>query len=563
VIPRTLPVVLAVATLAGGRPVAQTPSPAPQAQGAAPAAPAAPAPASCATFSPPCGPDSLPQPGVPRGEVIKAEFSGSAIYPGTWREYWVYLPPGLDRGTPAPVMVFQDGLQYNAPVVFDNLIARNAIPKVVGVFVMHGRVRAGREGARDRMNRSVEYDTFSDAYARFLLTELLPHVEKAHGITLTTDPNARAIAGNSSGAIAAFAAAWTRPDAFRRVFSAIGTYVGLRGGNNVALHVRLAEPKPIRVFLQDGSKDLNNYTGDWFLANQDLLSALTYAGYDVAHEWGDGEHNSRHATAIFPKAVEWLWKGYPAPIAANAAGASRQDVAQLLAPGEGWAPLDTHQVVDGWVPGPDGRRYAAARDTKQIVARTDGGPAGVVAERTPATAITVSHAGHVYAVDAISRTLFFVPKGGRAAAVDETLARPTGVALSADQSTLYVADADRQLAYAYRLEPDGKPTDKQAYIYVHHLPGAFHESEAGPMTVDREGRIYMLTGLGIQVFDQLGKCHGILALPGDGRATAITFGGPDFSHLVVRRGDRIYSRRIKASGAPSWMAPVTPPQPRL
>ena len=216
-------------------------------------------------------------------------------------------------------MVFQDGLQYQAPVVFDNLIARKAIPKMVGVFVMHGRVKSGRDDARDRMNRSYEYDSFSDTYARFLLEEMLPFVEKTHGIVLTKDPNARAIAGNSSGAIAAFAAAWTRPDAFRRVFSAIGTYVGLRGGNNVALHVRLSEPKPIRVFLQDGKNDLNNYTGDWFITNQDMLSALTYAGYDVAHEWGDGEHNSRHATAIFPKVVEWLWKGYPAPIVANAA----------------------------------------------------------------------------------------------------------------------------------------------------------------------------------------------------------------------------------------------------
>ncbi len=258
-------------------------------------------------------------------------------------------------------MVFQDGLQYQAPVVLDNLIARKAIPPMVGVFVMHGRVRAGRDDARDRMNRSYEYDSFNDTYARFLLEEMLPFVEKTHGVALTTDPNARAIAGNSSGAIAAFAAAWTRPDAFRRVFSAIGTYVGLRGGNNVALHVRLSEPKPIRVFLQDGKNDLNNYTGDWFMTNQDMLSALTYAGYDVAHEWGDGEHNSRHATAIFPKVVEWLWKGYPAPIVANAAGASKQDVTQLTIPGEDWAPVDEPLIADGWVPGPDQRRYAAAR----------------------------------------------------------------------------------------------------------------------------------------------------------------------------------------------------------
>ncbi len=349
------------------------------------------------------------------------------------------------------------------------------------------------------------------------------------------------------------------------MFSAIGTYVGLRGGNNVALHVRLTEPKPIRVYLQDGRNDLNNYTGDWFVANQDMLSALTYAGYDVAHEWGDGEHNSRHATAIFPKVVEWLWKGYPAPIVANAAKASKQDVTQLTIPGEDWQEVDHYHVVDGWVPGPPGpdERYAATRATKQIVAKRDGGAPRVVAERTPATALTVSHAGHVYAVDETSHTLFFVPKGGTARQIDDTLARPGGVALSADQSQLYVADAGRQLSYAYRIQADGTPVDKQPYIYVHHQPGAAHDNGAAGMAVDTEGRIYMATALGIQVFDQLGKCHGILPLPGEGRATAVAFGGPEFSHLAVLRGGRIYVRRIKATGAPSWFAPVTPPAPRL
>ena len=177
------------------------------------------------------GPDSKVQPEVPAGEVMKGEFDQSKVYPGTWREYWVYVPRQLDRTKPAPVMVFQDGLQYNAPVVFDNLIHKKAIPPLVGVFVMHGRVKAPSADALDRMNRSFEYDSVSDDYARFLLEELLPFVSKTHGLTLSNDPNDRAIAGNSSGAIAAFAAAWQRPDAFRRVFSAIGTYVGLRGGN--------------------------------------------------------------------------------------------------------------------------------------------------------------------------------------------------------------------------------------------------------------------------------------------------------------------------------------------
>ncbi len=461
-------------------------------------------------------------------------------------------------------MIFQDGLQYQAPVVFDNLIARGAIPKMVGVFVMHGRVKSGRADARDRMNRSYEYDSFSDLYARFLLEEMLPFVEKTHGLVLSKDPNARAIAGNSSGAIAAFAAAWTRPDAFRRVFSAIGTYVGLRGGNNVALHVRLSEPKPIRVFLQDGKNDLNNYTGDWFMTNQDMLSALTYAGYDVAHEWGDGEHNSRHATAIFPKVVEWLWKGYPAPIVANPTNASKQDVTQLTIAGEEWRELDDPgHVRDGTAPGPDERMYSAARLTKQIVARNEAGTVSVIAEHTPTSALVVSSAGHVYAVDEISHTLYVVPKGGVAKAVDETLARPAGVALSPDQTELYVSDAGRQLSYAYRIQADGMPVDKQPYLYVQHMPGVGHEIGSAGMTVDTEGRIYLATTLGLQVFDQLGKCHGILRLPGSGTATTVGFGGPERAHLYVVRGGKTYARKIKATGAASWEAPIQAPAPRM
>ena len=134
-------------------------------------------------------------------------------------------------------MVFQDGLQYNAPVVFDNLIHKKAVPPMVGVFVMHGRVKAPSADALDRMNRSFEYDAVSDDDARFLIDEMLPYVAKTHGLTLSSDPNDRAIAGNSSGAIAAFVAAWQRPDAFRRVFSGIGTYVGLRGGDGLSVLV--------------------------------------------------------------------------------------------------------------------------------------------------------------------------------------------------------------------------------------------------------------------------------------------------------------------------------------
>jgi gluconolactonase len=200
---------------------------------------------------------------VPKGEVTKYSFDQSKIFPGTVRDYWVYVPKQYDPSKPACVYVNQDGIQFKAPEVFDELIAKNEMPITIGVFVMHGRVKAPSDQALDRFNRSYEYDGLGDNYARFLLDELLPEVEKkttsdGRPIKLSRDGNDRAIGGASSGAIGAFTAAWERPDAFRRVFSAIGTYVGLRGGNDYPTLIRKFEPKPLRVFLQDGSNDLRS-----------------------------------------------------------------------------------------------------------------------------------------------------------------------------------------------------------------------------------------------------------------------------------------------------------------
>src|SRR6266550_2961068 len=182
------------------------------------------------------GPDSKPQPDVPKGEVLKFTFDKSKIFPGTTRDYWVYVPAQYKPEKPACVYVQQDGIRFEAPTVFDNLINKKEMPVVIGVFVMPGVVKtADANTALDRFNRSYEYDGLGDSYARFLVDELLPEVETkkttdGRPIRLSHDGNDRAIGGASSGAIAAFTAAWEKPDAFSRVFSSIGTYVDLRGG---------------------------------------------------------------------------------------------------------------------------------------------------------------------------------------------------------------------------------------------------------------------------------------------------------------------------------------------
>lgn len=262
---------------------------------------------------------------VPKGDVTKYSFDQSKIFPGTVRDYWVYVPKQYDPARPACVHVNQDGVQYKAPEVFDELIHKKEMPVTIGVFVMHGKVPAPNGEALDRFNRSYEYDGLGDAYARFILDEILPEVEKktapdGRPIHLSRDGNDRAIAGASSGAICAFTAAWERPDAFRRVYSTIGTYVGLRGGNVYPTLIRKYEPKPIRIFLQDG---LNDNRGrrrgeydpkwDWHAQNRKMVAALTEKKYDVNFTWGIGSHSNKQGGAIMPDMLRWLWRDYSRP----------------------------------------------------------------------------------------------------------------------------------------------------------------------------------------------------------------------------------------------------------
>ncbi|MBA2356059.1 MAG: esterase family protein [Acidobacteria bacterium] len=235
----------------------------------------------------------------------------SRIFEGTSREWWVYVPAQYRAETPAAVMIFQDGAGSRTfvPTVFDNLIARGDMPVTVAIFVQPGAFEGGRS------NRSVEYDTLSDRYARFLLEEILPEVEKT--VALRQDAAGRAIAGASSGGICAFTVAWERPDAFSKVLSWIGSFTNIasgptvrEGGHNYQALVRKTPPKPIRVFLQDGANDLDNVHGNWPLANQTMARSLAYARYDYRFEYGQGFHSNRHGRAILPDSLRWLWRDH-------------------------------------------------------------------------------------------------------------------------------------------------------------------------------------------------------------------------------------------------------------
>lgn len=262
------------------------------------------------------GPDSMEQPGVPKGQITTLTFADSKVYPGTTRKVQIYVPQQYDPKTPACIMVFQDGSNYanpkglfRVPTVLDNLIHKKELPVMIAIFVDPGVIPADKPGAKDRPNRSFEYDTLSDQYARFLETEILPLVAKQYN--LRSDAAGRGIGGISSGGICAFTAAWERPDLFSKVLSHVGSFTNIRGGDAYPGIIRKTEPKKIRVFLQGGEKDLDNQFGHWPLANQQMAAALRYMKYDYKFEFGTEGHNGKHGGAILPESLRWLWRDTP------------------------------------------------------------------------------------------------------------------------------------------------------------------------------------------------------------------------------------------------------------
>ncbi len=259
------------------------------------------------------GPAAQIQDGVPQGKVISARLNSSRVFPGTVRDYWIYVPAQYTGQTPANVMIFQDGRGYvdrngptPVPTVFDNLIHQSGMPVTIGVFVNPGVVPPSRDGGLSRKNRSFEYDTLSDQYARFLIDELLPIVAKAY--RLTDRPEGRAVAGISSGGICAFTVAWERPDYFRKVLCHVGSFTNIRGGHVYPALIRKSEKRPIRVFLQEGKNDLDNLHGSWPLSNEQMAQALKFAEYDYRFVIGTGGHNRKHGGALLAESLRWLWR---------------------------------------------------------------------------------------------------------------------------------------------------------------------------------------------------------------------------------------------------------------
>jgi len=561
--------------------------------------------------------DSKPQAEVLKGTMLKGTHTAreGSVFPGTQREYQIYLPAGHDKSRPAAFMVFQDGVIYQAPVVFDNLIAKNDIPPLVGIFIKPGVVPAANDNALPRFNRSYEYDSITPTYSQFLIDEFLPAIEAKHGLNLSTDPNRAAISGNSSGGICAFMVAWHRPDRFRRVFTGVGTYVGIHGADQLPVLVRKFEPKPLRVFLQSGTGDNNLYCGDWWMANQLMERSLTWAGYDVNHAWGEGGHNQKHASQIFPDVLRWLWRDWQTNIEvkANPKGESKwkgyevvgaegqwksifdetKSVASLTANANGDVIALNYDAGGIWKLSEASPRKIASTGsddhglgTSQLAFTKNGkllgtgksnvnGMSFVLEDGTRRAfdassglggwSFCLTHAGWIYMSTGPSKSLVSFPYAEADNQIKEPvkIAVPTSIyrlALSPDQSCLYAIHDDVRHVWCYRIGVDHTLDHGQSYVYLETREDV--ALDARGLCVDTNGWLYVATSLGIQVCDQAGRVNFIIPTPK--QPLDVCFGGKDLSELFIACGDTIYKRPTKAKGVVSGQqAPIKPPPPKL
>jgi gluconolactonase len=579
-----------------------------QVDASAPAAPViderVPAPSNNYTLTP----DSLPQQSAPAGKTFSFSLADSKIFPGTTRTITVYIPAAYKGNKPACLYIGLDNLDFSAPTVFDNLIAQHAMPITIAIGISSGTVASAAAPENPRFDRSFEFDSLNNRLPRFILDEVIPEVERrrtpdGNAILLSSNPDDRAIGGASTGGIGAFTVAWERPDAFHRVFTAIGTFVGMRGGEQYYVLVRKTEPKPLRIFMQDGVHDEwpgGPEMGDWWMSNLTMNRALGYAGYDVRHIWGAGTHNGNQAASIFPSAMRWLWRDWPSPIHA---GESGNPVLQaILQPHSDWQSVVTncapaahlasnprgtvfyggetlYDIADTAAaePVPCSRTGAAVAfgfgaDGTLYKARPDGGltiprsPGAVNAVRVLAKdlhiqSFTVTNRGNVYATTETASgmsELWLIPSTGTPVRLDTGLKGASGVGLSPDGVWLCVTQRLSRSGISYRILRNGM-LDSRAPFYDFYVPASADDSGANEVAMDRDGRAYAATRMGVQVFDRNGRVTAILPLPGHAPAIGLCFGGQDFDTLYVASGGTIYKRKLRIRGAPPWAAPIKLP----
>ena len=499
-----------------------------------------------------------------QGEVMKFVLDDSEIYPGTKREVLVYVPRQYDGTRPACLLVCMDGILYDATTVMDNLIASGEMPVTIGVFVNPGVVY-DEDGEVVRYNRCKEFDSTDDNFAQFIEKEVLVKVEgmqteSGKVVRISSDANDRAITGASSGGIAAFTVAWNRPDLFSRVYTTVGTFVAMRGGNNYSNIVRKTEPKPLRIYMQDGWYDVwNPIFGEWFEHNLLMESAFNFAGYEMFHHWNRGNHSIKYGTLAFPDAMRWLWKGYPARVQK---GWSNNGMLQdILLENEDWQEVALPAAVDS--------ELFAAQDHSAVFASQGKiytvSAAGVVeqvgtlksGERLMGDGLTAKgsnlYKNGVKVADGLSglQAVQALADGKylalcKAKSKENVLTVNVGcraLAVAPDYRFCVTGEENTHHLISTVIDQRGKMLYSEPFYYLHDLSNGIAQ-QSGNMAFDTNGNLYIATQMGVQVADHNGRVRAILSLPA-GRVHSLAFSG---NYLYVLCGDKLFVRKMKAEG---------------
>lgn len=502
-----------------------------------------------------------------RGEVLKLTLNDSHIYPGTEREILVYVPQQYTGDMPACLLVCMDGILYDATTVMDNLIASGEMPVTIGVFVNPGVVY-DEEGEVVRYNRCKEFDSTDDLFVQFLEQEVLAKVEgmqTVSGMTimLSNDANDRAITGASSGGIAAFTAAWNRPDLFSRVYTTVGTFVAMRGGHEYPAIVRKTEPKPLRIYMQDGWYDVwNPIFGEWFEYNVLMESAFNFAGYEVFHKWDRGNHSIKYGTLAFPDAMRWLWKGYPAKV--QKGWSNNGMLKEILIEGEDWQELvlpveldskDIFATADSSVVfALRSHIYKVSADGKcEQVGQLKSGER-LMGDKLTARGSTLYKNGvkvadglsGLQAVQELEGDKFLALCDDRAKYQDNVWSVSAGersVVIAPDYRFCVTAEQNTHHLISTIISQQGEMKYSEPFYYLHDLSNGVSQP-TGNMAFDTNGNLYVATPMGVQVADHNGRVRAILSLPA-GSVHSLAFSG---RYLYVQCGDRLFVRKMKAEG---------------
>ena len=502
-----------------------------------------------------------------RGEVLKLTLNDSHIYPGTEREILVYVPQQYTGDVPACLLVCMDGILYDATTVMDNLIASGEMPVTIGVFVNPGVVY-DEEGEVVRYNRCKEFDSTDDLFVQFLEQEVLAKVEgmqtvSGKTIMLSNDANDRAITGASSGGIAAFTVAWNRPDLFSRVYTTVGTFVAMRGGHEYPAIVRKTEPKPLRIYMQDGWYDVwNPIFGEWFEYNLLMESAFNFAGYEVFHKWDRGNHSIKYGTLAFPDAMRWLWKGYPAKV--QKGWSNNGMLKEILIEGEDWQELvlpveldskDIFATADSSVVfALRSHIYKVSADGKcEQVGQLKSGER-LMGDKLTARGSTLYKNGvkvadglsGLQAVQELEDDKFLALCNDRAKYQDNVWSVSAGersVVIAPDYRFCVTAEQNTHHLISTIISQQGEMKYSEPFYYLHDLSNGVSQP-TGNMAFDTNGNLYVATPMGVQVADHNGRVRAILSLPA-GSVHSLAFSG---RYLYVQCGDRLFVRKMKAEG---------------